>query len=508
MNRELITYTNPKSPVSEMFKTLRTNIQFMNTNKQLKTLLVSSTLPGEGKSWTAANLAVTFAQAGKRVLVVDADMRKGRQFNIFGVSPTPGLSNYLSGISYDGSDDVTLDDVIQETEIENLYVLAAGNVPPNPSELLISEKMLDLYDIVKRNFDMTIFDGTPSLIVTDAPILARIVDSTILVTAHNETKIDDVTKVKKAIENIGGKVAGVVVNKIPTSSKKYENTYYYGSSMPAVIKDKKRKRKDFVFEEPKAFRKNKKKEKRDIDIDREKEWNYQEEDDDNTTFSNAITDTIDTTEITNTINKTDTIDTTEITEAVNAVEETNTVDAVETVDTAEVNDSTETVDTNEAVDVVETVEVNDDVDTTETVDINEASIEEKIKENWNKIEQELSVENDENNNTETTENWQENNNDNNQWSPITDEKNNQVEEPAAAEPILSWETNTTTETNNDNIYKSFNDVNNNYVVNNNYDVDNQNPDSNDPLNTQDIINQINQYLEQERSKLKNGGQND
>lgn len=469
MNRELITYTNPKSPVSEMFKTLRTNIQFMNTNKQLKTLLVSSTLPGEGKSWTAANLAVTFAQAGKRVLVVDADMRKGRQFNIFGVSPTPGLSNYLSGISYDGSDDVTLDDVIQETEIENLYVLAAGNVPPNPSELLISEKMLDLYDIVKRNFDMTIFDGTPSLIVTDAPILARIVDSTILVTAHNETKIDDVTKVKKAIENIGGKVAGVVVNKIPTSSKKYENTYYYGSSMPAVIKDKKRKRKDFVFEEPKAFRKDKKKERRDIDIDREKEWNYKEEDDDNITFSNAITDTIDTTEITNTINKTDTIDTTEITEAVNAVEETNTVDAVETVDTAEVNDSTE------------------------TVDINEASIEEKIKENWNKIEQELSVENDENNN-EITENWQEN--------------NNQVEEPAVAEPILSWETNTTTETNNDNIYKSFNDVNNNYVVNNNYDVDNQNPDNNDPLNTQDIINQINQYLEQERSKLKNGGQND
>lgn len=241
MKRELVAYTDPTSSVSEMFKTLRTNIQFMNTNKELKTLLISSTLPGEGKSWTAANLAVSFAQAGKRVLLVDADMRKGRQFNIFEVNPTPGLSNYLSGVLDGENRKCELQDVIQGTEVENLSIITAGIVPPNPSELLVSEKMLELNATVKEMFDLTIFDGTPSLLVTDAPILSRLVDSTILVTAHNETKIDNVEKVKKAIENVGGKVAGIVVNKIPVSASKYKNTYYYGSTELTNPKDKKNK---------------------------------------------------------------------------------------------------------------------------------------------------------------------------------------------------------------------------------------------------------------------------
>lgn len=247
MNKELITYRDSKSPVSEMFKTLRTNIQFMNSDKQLKTLLISSTLPGEGKSWTAANLAVTFAQAGKKVLLIDADMRKGRQFNIFGISPTPGLSNYLSGVNEENIDGYKLEDFVQKTEIENLFVMPAGNVPPNPSELLVSEKMLELNTLVKKLFDITIFDGTPSLVVTDAPILARMVDSTIIVTAHNETKIDNVTKVKKAIENIGGKVAGVVINKVPVTANKYENTYYYGSTMPSLRGKRKRLKSEFSW---------------------------------------------------------------------------------------------------------------------------------------------------------------------------------------------------------------------------------------------------------------------
>ena len=241
MKRELVAYTDPTSSVSEMFKTLRTNIQFMNTNKELKTLLVSSTLPGEGKSWTTANLAVSFAQAGKKVLLVDADMRKGRQFNIFEVNPTPGLSNYLSGVLEGESRKCELQDVLQGTEVENLSIITSGIVPPNPSELLVSERMLELNSQVKEMFDITIFDGTPSLLVTDAPILSRIADSTIIVTAHNETKIDNVEKVKKAIENVGGKVAGVVVNKIPVSASKYKNTYYYGSTALGNINEKKSK---------------------------------------------------------------------------------------------------------------------------------------------------------------------------------------------------------------------------------------------------------------------------
>mgnify|MGYP000189509304 CR=1 FL=1 len=120
MRKEVITHQDPKSPISEIFKTLRTNIQFMNANKKMKTILVTSTFPGEGKSWVSSNLAVTFAQAGKRVVLIDADMRKGRQYTIFGVSPRPGLSNYLSGIidNEEASDDLT--NYIQETEIDNL----------------------------------------------------------------------------------------------------------------------------------------------------------------------------------------------------------------------------------------------------------------------------------------------------------------------------------------------------------------------------------------------------
>lgn len=251
MKRELVAYTDPTSSVSEMFKTLRTNIQFMNTGKELKTLLVSSTLPGEGKSWTTANLAVSFAQAGKKVLLVDADMRKGRQFNIFEVNPTPGLSNYLSGVIDGQNKRCELQDVIQPTEVENLFIITAGVVPPNPSELLVSEKMLELNSAVKEMFDLTIFDGTPSLLVTDAPILSRIADSTIIVTAYNETKMDNVEKVKKAIENVGGKVAGVVVNKIPVSASKYQNTYYYGGygdSQTAITKFKENKKHTFKRE--------------------------------------------------------------------------------------------------------------------------------------------------------------------------------------------------------------------------------------------------------------------
>ena len=102
MRKEIITFREPKSPISEIFRTLRTNIQFANNKRGLHSLLITSTTPGEGKSWVSANLAVAFAQAGKRVVLVDCDMRKGRQFSMFGVAPTPGLSNFLSGINSNG----------------------------------------------------------------------------------------------------------------------------------------------------------------------------------------------------------------------------------------------------------------------------------------------------------------------------------------------------------------------------------------------------------------------
>lgn len=232
MRKELIAQRDPKSPVSETFRTLRTNIQFMNTNNKLKTLLITSTSPGEGKSWVASNLAITFAQAGKKVVLIDADMRKGRQYAIFEVSPRPGLSNYLSGIdsNSEGNSMDEIIDYIQETEVKNLYVISAGNIPPNPSELLINPKMVNLLDKLKQVSDIVIIDGTPCELVTDSVILSRLVDSTVIVTAHKQTKKDTLQKIVTNIQNVGGKIAGIVLNKIPVSAKKYEQSYYYGST--------------------------------------------------------------------------------------------------------------------------------------------------------------------------------------------------------------------------------------------------------------------------------------
>ena len=173
MKREVVAHGDPKSPISEIFRTLRTNIQFVNTDEKTRTLLVTSTLPGEGKSWIVSNLAVTFAQTGKKVVIVDADMRKGRQYIIFDIPPTPGLSNYLSqvGISKKGNISEEILDCIGKTEVPNLYLMPAGSIPPNPSELLVSPKMIKLLDKLKQAFDIVIIDGTPCELVTDAVIL-------------------------------------------------------------------------------------------------------------------------------------------------------------------------------------------------------------------------------------------------------------------------------------------------------------------------------------------------
>ena len=292
MKKELVTEQDPKSPISEVFRTLRTNIQFMTTKGKLKSILITSTLPGEGKSWVASNLAVTFAQAEKKVVLVDADMRKGRVYSIFGVSPRPGLSNYLSGVDWDDGDaSSNLEDYIQETDVENLYVIAAGNVPPNPSELLISDQMTELMEKLKEMFDIIIFDGTPSQLVTDSLILTRIVDSTVIVTASKETKKEDLKRVIKNIKNVGEKIAGIVLNKVPIDAKKYEQSYYYGSTALVDTKPKSRAAKraskemytrasSMIEKNEHTFEENKKKtvEERIVNEDEKIEKNITEED--------------------------------------------------------------------------------------------------------------------------------------------------------------------------------------------------------------------------------------
>ena len=192
MTQDLIVLKDPKSPISEIFRTIRTNIQFMDAKQEAKLILITSAYAEEGKSWISSNLAVAFAQAG-----TDADMRKGRQSNIFKVSQKPGLSNYLSNVDDDGNRIINKDitSYIQKTSVKNLYLIASGSVPPNPSELLILPQMTELLDIAKEVCDIVIIDGTPSQLVTDSLILSRIVDFTLIVTAHEETKKEGLKRI-------------------------------------------------------------------------------------------------------------------------------------------------------------------------------------------------------------------------------------------------------------------------------------------------------------------------
>ena len=246
MRKEVIVQKNPKSPISETFRTLRTNIQFMNSKTSLKSLLVTSTLPGEGKSWISANLAVTFAKADKKVVLIDADMRKGRQHLIFGVENQAGLSNLLSAMDENRNTNILR--YIQPTEEPNLSIISKGDVPPNPSELLSSEVTIALLAQLTNMFDLVIVDGPPCLIVTDSVLLSRIVDSTVIVAEYHKTKKENLAKIKKDIENVGGKIAGVVINKVPKQGSRYGSygsTYYYSSEERKLsnIKTKKPKKK-------------------------------------------------------------------------------------------------------------------------------------------------------------------------------------------------------------------------------------------------------------------------
>ena len=239
MKKEIITSVDPKSPVSEVFRTLRTNLQYLNKKDGAQTMVITSTVQGEGKSFVTANLAVTFAQAGKKVVIVDSDMRRPRQHKLFNINMYPGLSNYLSGVNvYRQSHEVELSECICHSSVTNLSIIPAGNIPPNPSELLQSERLPEFIDSLKRLFDIIIFDGAPCLLVTDATLVSRLVDATILVVAQRKTKIDELKEATNRINRVGGKVVGVVLNRVKISSKKYGEKYYYSSQLVAGKKKK------------------------------------------------------------------------------------------------------------------------------------------------------------------------------------------------------------------------------------------------------------------------------
>ena len=216
----IISHKNPKSIIAESVKILRTNLQFSNVDGTLKTVMVTSSVPGEGKSFTSSNLAVAFAQLGQNVLLVDCDMRRGIQHKQFVVTNTNGLSDLL----IDSTGDYVK--YIKPTNIENLSIVTAGTVPPNPSELLSSKKFERFVADARQIFDIVIFDLPPVTVVPDAAIVATKVDKTVIVARIKVTPMEELEKTKKMLENVGANIAGVVVNGVKTSSKKYYGKYY------------------------------------------------------------------------------------------------------------------------------------------------------------------------------------------------------------------------------------------------------------------------------------------
>lgn len=216
----LITEKDPKSIASEAYRTLRTNIQYSSFDKEIKTILVTSTGPGEGKSTTCGNLALTMAQADKRVLVIDCDLRKPTIHKKFNISNEKGVSNFLIG-------QTALEDVIHKYS-DNLYLLPSGTIPPNPAEMLSSKKLKEFLEKVKEEFDCIIIDSPPVMAVTDAQILSTIVDGVLIVAAPGQTEKEGIIKAKEQISKVNGKLLGVVLTKMPMKKGKgYGNYYYY-----------------------------------------------------------------------------------------------------------------------------------------------------------------------------------------------------------------------------------------------------------------------------------------
>lgn len=230
MRKETIVHESPKAPISEAVRLLRTNLTFLAGRKKNQTLLVTSAAPGDGKSWVTANLAIAYAQANKKVLLVDSDLRKGRQHKIFEKYNTVGFSDYLQS-ACDIEDDLELQaeilmKSINATKVPNLFLITSGTVPPNPSELLDTQSFDNFLTIVKQNFDVIIFDMPPVSIVADSLVICKKVDYTVLVCAVNQTKKNMLLEAKNTIANVGGKLAGVVVNKMPVSKRKDYVKYY------------------------------------------------------------------------------------------------------------------------------------------------------------------------------------------------------------------------------------------------------------------------------------------
>ena len=219
--RRLITYEDPKSPVSESYRSLRTNITYVSADKTIKSILVSSPQPGEGKSTTVANLAIAFAQLRKRTLLIDADLRKPVQHNVFDHPRGPGLAEYLIGEITD------FNSIIRQTKVENLSLVSAGGLPPNPSELLGSDRMGKLVDKLEQEWDIILFDSPPIVAVTDSSMISAEIDALVLVVKAGQTDRAAVDRALDTISNVRSPLIGAILNGANPETLAGKYSYYY-----------------------------------------------------------------------------------------------------------------------------------------------------------------------------------------------------------------------------------------------------------------------------------------
>lgn len=219
--RPLVVQIEAQSPRAETFRQLRTNLRFVDVDRPLKTVLVTSASAEDGKSTTSCNLAITLAQAGVRTILVEADLRRPRVADYMGLEGAVGLTSVLTGLS-------TLDEALQPWGLNAMWVLASGPLPPNPSEILGSHQMGELLKTLEDRADVIVFDSPPLLPVTDAAVLARQVDGAVLIVRHGRTRREQVTRALEALQGVDARLLGTVLNWAPVVKGPDADNYGYG----------------------------------------------------------------------------------------------------------------------------------------------------------------------------------------------------------------------------------------------------------------------------------------
>jgi len=221
----LITITNPRSPISEAYRTLRTNLEFSSLDKPIRSMVVTSASPEEGKSTTLANLAVTLAQAGKKVILVDCDLRRPSLHQFFDARNAPGFTDMMR------DDALMSKPPLQETAMPNLYLLPSGTIPPNPAELLASRRMSEVIATLQQHAEIVLFDAPPVIAVTDAVVLSSKVDAVLLVVSAGKTKREHAKKAKALLDKVNAHLIGTVLNNVKGEARLYQ---YYASEEKAA----------------------------------------------------------------------------------------------------------------------------------------------------------------------------------------------------------------------------------------------------------------------------------